>query len=79
MTAPLTDFDVWWADQTCGNLDTKDLCRKQWVTMERNGLDCSTITRIMDNTWSEEFTKRHEAMQELADLGQEFESGEASG
>lgn len=70
----MTDFDVWWADQDDGNLDTKDICQKQWVEMERNGLDCSTITQIMDNAWSGEFAKRGAAMQELADLGQEYDN-----
>jgi len=69
----MTDFDVWWTDQDYGNLDTKDLCRIQWVTMERNGLDCSTITQIMDNSWSLEFSKRNAAMSEMAALGQDFD------
>lgn len=69
----MTDFDVWWTDQDCGNLDTKDLCCKQWFTMEKNGLDCSTITKIMDDAWSGEFAKRQQALKDLADMGQEFE------
>ena len=70
---PMTDFDVWWTDQDYGNLDTKDLCRSQWVTMEANGLDCSAITQIMDNSWSLEFFKRKAGMSEMAALGQEFD------
>ncbi|MEL6467113.1 MAG: hypothetical protein AAFQ58_19295 [Pseudomonadota bacterium] len=72
----MTDFDVWWADQDCGNLDVKDICRKQWVTMERNGLDCSTITQIMDNAWAGEFERRTEAFHALIYMGQEFDTTE---
>jgi len=73
----MTDFDVWWTDQDCGNLDTKDLCRDQWVTMEKNGLDCSTITKIMGNFWASEFSKRIAAMNELAALGQDFDRSQS--
>jgi len=71
---PLTDFDVWWCDQVIGSLDTKDRCKRQWVAMDQSGLDCSAITKVMDDTWSAEFARREIAMQELAALGQAFDA-----
>lgn len=60
----LTDFDVWWADQSTGNLDAKLRCSRQWLEAEHAGLDCSQITKLMDNVWSEEFANAERAMKQ---------------
>lgn len=70
----MTDFDVWWCDQITGNLDTKDRCKRQWVALDQAGLDCSAITKIMDETWSAEFASRENAMKDLASMGQEWDA-----